>query len=102
DRSTDSAGRQFRGDFRLAAGAATRGTGWVSITHINAQGTAPHADSRFLGFDVRGNLLEVDDGGIYSLVNPVAYVHPTSPGAPGMIQGNPLIAFTNSNPDQIS
>ncbi len=43
---------------------------WTSITDDSAKGTAPHADSRNLAFEADGNLLEVDDGGIYRLQSP--------------------------------
>jgi Ca2+-binding RTX toxin-like protein len=33
-------------------------------------GSAPHADSRNMTFDANGNLLQVDDGGIYRRTNP--------------------------------
>jgi hypothetical protein len=45
-------------------------TGWTSIVSANANGTAPHADSRVLAFAGDKSLLEGDDGGIYRLVNP--------------------------------
>lgn len=35
-----------------------------------ARNTAPHADSRGMAFDANGNLLEVDDGGIYRRTSP--------------------------------
>ncbi len=35
-----------------------------------ASGSAPHADSREMAFDSRGDLIETDDGGIYKRINP--------------------------------
>ncbi|MEM1067636.1 MAG: Ig-like domain-containing protein [Planctomycetota bacterium] len=35
-----------------------------------ASGTAPHADSREMVFDAAGNLVEVDDGGVFIRTNP--------------------------------
>ena len=35
-----------------------------------ASGSAPHADSREMTFDANGNLIEVDDGGIYRRTSP--------------------------------
>jgi Ca2+-binding RTX toxin-like protein len=43
---------------------------WTPITRTGAGGTQPHPDSRNMVFDSAGNILEVDDGGIYRLRNP--------------------------------
>lgn len=70
----DFSGRLFRGD-------ATAGVGsqFVHLTHSNSSGaagggtassSAPHADSREMVFDANGNIIEVDDGGIYRRSNP--------------------------------
>ncbi|MCP3866573.1 MAG: LEPR-XLL domain-containing protein, partial [Gammaproteobacteria bacterium] len=57
------AGRLFR--FDPGAGS------WTQIVGSNANGTAPHADSRAIVFDASGNvMLEADDGGIYQLTDP--------------------------------
>lgn len=70
----DYTGRIFRGNATLPA--ASR---WVHITHTatasapaggTANHTAPHADSREMVFDSRGDLIEVDDGGIYKRTKP--------------------------------
>jgi hypothetical protein len=72
-------GRLFRGDTRLSPPAT-----WASIVNFGAHpdlpilgyplpniwGSGPHADSRNMVFDANGNILEVDDGGIYRLVHP--------------------------------
>ncbi len=67
-------GRLFRGDASLP-----NGNQFVHLTHRNnlgAQGggtasnSSPHADSRDMVVDANGNLLEVDDGGIYRRTNP--------------------------------
>lgn len=67
-------GRLFRGDASKSSGSQ-----WVHLTHSNtrgptgggtASGTSPHADSRDLVFDLAGNLMECDDGGIYRRTNP--------------------------------
>jgi Ca2+-binding RTX toxin-like protein len=50
----------YRGD--------ARNNSWTPI--FNANGTSPHTDSRAMGFDALGNLLESDDGGIYRLSTP--------------------------------
>lgn len=67
-------GRLFRGDASQPAGSQ-----FVHLTHSNTLGapgggtasnSAPHADSRDMTFDAAGNLVEVDDGGIYRRTNP--------------------------------
>jgi VCBS repeat-containing protein len=72
--ATDYSGRIFRGDASRPAG-----TQFVHLTHRNdlgaagggtASSSAPHADSRDMTFDAAGNLIEVDDGGIYRRTNP--------------------------------
>jgi photosystem II stability/assembly factor-like uncharacterized protein len=57
----DFSGRLFRGD----AGAPP-GSQWTPLTHVGtASNSSPHADSREMVFDANGDLLEVDDGGVY-------------------------------------
>ncbi len=72
--ANDFSGRLFRGDATRAPG-----TQFVHITHRNDLGavgggtnssSSPHADSREMTFDAAGNLIEVDDGGIYRRTNP--------------------------------
>jgi hypothetical protein len=59
--ANDFSGRLFRGDASLPP--ITR---WASITHSGAlNNSSPHADSRDMTFDAAGNLIEVDDGGVY-------------------------------------
>ncbi len=59
-------GRLFRGDASLALGSQ-----WTPLTHSGTNSnSSPHADSRDMAFDVDGNLLEADDGGIYKRSNP--------------------------------
>ena len=43
---------------------------WQRVTFGDANNSAPHADTRDLVFDLNGNLLQTDDGGIYRLINP--------------------------------
>lgn len=60
----DYSGRLFRGTI----GATPV---WSSLTHSGAgSNSSPHADSRGMAFDANGNLIEVDDGGIYRRVAP--------------------------------
>ncbi|MCU0983072.1 MAG: hypothetical protein MUF25_28260, partial [Pirellulaceae bacterium] len=72
--ANDYSGRLFRGDASQPAGNQ-----WYHLTHSNALGiagggtansSAPHADSRDMTFDASGNLIEVDDGGIYRRTSP--------------------------------
>lgn len=67
-------GRLFRGDASQPAGSQ-----FVHLTHRNDRGpagggtannSAPHADSREMVFDAQGDLIEVDDGGIYRRTSP--------------------------------
>lgn len=62
-------GRHFRGDASKPSGSQ-----WVHLTHSNSLGapgggtasnSSPHADSRDSAFNAAGELIEVDDGGIY-------------------------------------
>ena len=70
----DYSGRLFRGNASQPAGSQ-----WYHLTHSNTLGiagggtassSAPHADSREMTFDASGNLIEVDDGGIYRRTSP--------------------------------
>ena len=72
--ANDFSGRLFRGDASQPAGGQ-----WVHLTHNNSLGaigggtassSAPHADSREMVFDANGNIIEVDDGGIYRRTQP--------------------------------
>jgi hypothetical protein len=67
-------GRLFRGDASKPAGHQ-----WVHLTHSNqlgaagggtASSSAPHGDSRGMAFAADGELIEVDDGGIYRRTDP--------------------------------
>ena len=71
----DFSGRLFRGDATVAATGAIPSPQWEHLTHSSSVATipgggtmmtsAPHADSREMVFDANGDLIEVDDGGIY-------------------------------------
>ncbi|MCA9185599.1 MAG: tandem-95 repeat protein [Planctomycetales bacterium] len=86
-------GRLFRGDASVdptrttvvddQTGLATQdipSPQWEHLTHSNdvfgipeggtANRSAPHADSRDIAFDANGDLIEVDDGGIYRRTSP--------------------------------
>lgn len=61
-------GRLFRIDASQPAGSQA-----AHLTHSNTASTSsPHADSRDMAFAANGNLIEVDDGGIYRRTNPQA------------------------------
>lgn len=75
--SNDYTGRLFR-----VNAAAPGGSQATSLTHCQSaiaacngsvstnSNSAPHADSRAMAVDANGNLLEVDDGGIYRRTSP--------------------------------
>lgn len=59
-------GRLFKCDESLP-----RGNQCIPLTHKFAgNNSAPHADSRDMAWDIEGNLLETDDGGIYKRIEP--------------------------------
>lgn len=85
----DPGGRLFRGDFTPAVIVpeicipftticipAVLAPFWEPVFGIGAALSAPHADSRELVFDLSGNLLEGDDGGIYKLIHPEGSLNP--------------------------
>ncbi len=62
--AVDFSGRSFRGT--IGANPV-----WTSLTHSGAgNNSSPHADSRGMAFDANGDLIEVDDGGVYKRVAP--------------------------------
>lgn len=72
--ANDFTGRLFRGDASQPLGSQ-----FVHLTHSNSLGaagggtassSAPHADSREMVFDANGDIIEVDDGGIYRRTSP--------------------------------
>ena len=81
----DYSGRLFMGTID-----GTGNTQWAPITHNGASGTAPHADSRDMVFDSQGDILQVDDGGIYRLSN-VSHLYDANPNT------QPAWAPTNGN-----
>jgi photosystem II stability/assembly factor-like uncharacterized protein len=60
------AGDQFRLDSTKARGRQAEPLSLIGTAHD----TLPHVDSRGMVFDANGNLLEVDDGGIYRRTSP--------------------------------
>lgn len=59
--ANDYSGRLFRGDASQAAESR-----WTPLTHSGTpNNSSPHADSRDMAFDAAGDLVQVDDGGIY-------------------------------------
>ncbi|MCE5266813.1 MAG: hypothetical protein LLG00_02875, partial [Planctomycetaceae bacterium] len=69
--ATDYSGLLFRGD-----ASKTAGSQWVSLTNAGAapggtkSNSSPHAQSRDMTFNVSGQLIEADDGGIYLRTSP--------------------------------
>ncbi|MBO0857231.1 MAG: RTX toxin [Chloracidobacterium sp.] len=78
--ANDFTGRLFRGDTRVAPTGVVPSPQWKHLTDSNsitqipgggtANNTSPHADSRHMKFDTKGDLIEVDDGGIFLRTNP--------------------------------
>src|SRR5262249_33103915 len=76
----DYSGRLFRGDTSVAPTGAVPSLQWEHLTHSNsiqqipeggtASGSAPHADSREMVVAANGDLIEVDDGGVYRRTRP--------------------------------
>jgi hypothetical protein len=73
----DFSGRLFRGDASVpptgiqGAGQQVPSPQWTPLTHAGtANNSAPHADSRDMTFDADGDLIQVDDGGIFRRTNP--------------------------------
>jgi photosystem II stability/assembly factor-like uncharacterized protein len=79
--ATDYHGRLFRGDASIAPSGSFPSPQWDHLTHADdvpefpgggtAGSTAPHADSREIVLDAAGELIEVDDGGIYRRTSPL-------------------------------
>jgi hypothetical protein len=78
--ANDFSGRLFRGDTTVNPTNGIPSPQWEHLTHSNnipqipeggtANSSAPHADSREMVFNAIGDLIEVDDGGIYRRTNP--------------------------------
>ena len=76
----DYSGRLFRGDAAVEPTGKVPSPQWQHLTHRNdvsaipdggtANGSAPHADSREMAFDAGGDLIEVNDGGVYRRTAP--------------------------------
>ncbi|MFT5496138.1 MAG: subtilisin-like proprotein convertase family protein [Kiritimatiellia bacterium] len=73
-------GRLFRGDRSVSPTGGAPSPQWKHLTHTQdaagmtgggtANNSAPHADSRDMAFDANGNIIEVDDGGVYRRTSP--------------------------------
>ena len=76
----DYSGRLFRGDAGVAPTGEVPSPQWQHLTHRDdvaaipgggtARASSPHADSREMVFDAGGDLIEVDDGGVYRRTSP--------------------------------
>ena len=79
--ANDFTGRLFRGDTRVAPTGGVLSPQWEHLTHSNsiqqipgggtASGSAPHGGSRYMVVDANGDLIEVDDGGVYRRASPL-------------------------------
>ena len=76
----DFSGRLFRGDTAVAPTGSIPSPQWEHLTHLigpappgggTISGSAPHADSREMAVDADGDLIEVDDGGVYRRTSPL-------------------------------
>ncbi len=73
-------GKLFRGDTTIQPTNGSPSPQWEHLTHSDSiaaipdggtiSNSAPHADSREMTFDANGDIIEVDDGGIYRRTNP--------------------------------
>jgi hypothetical protein len=88
-----TSGRHLRGKFDPDTGLTT----WTSLDG-KAPLNAVHADSRNMVFDPNGNILEVNDGGIYRLSNPNGPVDGANGTAPtwSSVNGNLSVIEFNS------
>ena len=78
--ASDFTGRLFRGNTAVAPTDGVPSPQWEHLTHSGAiadipgggtaSGSAPHADSREMVFDAGGDIIQVDDGGIYRRTSP--------------------------------
>lgn len=78
--AVDFSGNLWRGDVTLARNGASPSSQWKHLTHSNSvagipgggtsNNSSPHADSRDMAMDAVGNLLEVDDGGVFRRTSP--------------------------------
>src|SRR5262249_20596833 len=78
--SRDFSGRLFRGNTTVAPTGAVPSPQWQHLTNLNsisqipgggtAHNSSPHADSRDLAVDAGGDLLNVNDGGVYRRTSP--------------------------------
>ncbi|MHC5114081.1 MAG: hypothetical protein ACYTGP_06600 [Planctomycetota bacterium] len=78
--ANDFSGNLWRGDATIAANGAIPSPQWDHLTDDTgigaipgggtAGGSAPHADSRHMVFDANGDIIEVDDGGVYRRTSP--------------------------------
>ena len=78
--ATNFTGRLFRGNTAVAPTGEVPSPQWQHLTHRSdieaipgggtASSSAPHADSREMVFDANGDIIQVDDGGIYRRTSP--------------------------------
>ncbi len=62
-----------------------------------ANGTSPHADSRAMAFDANGDIIQVNDGGVYKLANPNGTTNAGNTGTRRWLSLNGNITPTESH-----
>jgi hypothetical protein len=94
-------GNLWRGDASLARNGLSPSSQWKHLTHSNSvagipgggtsNNSSPHADSRDMSFDANGQVVEVDDGGIFRRTSPE-----TNAGAWTSMAGNLQVTEVHS------
>ncbi len=94
-------GNLWRGDASVARNGLSPSSQWEHLTHSNSvagipgggtsNNSSPHADSRDMAIDANGQLVEVDDGGIFRRTSPG-----TNAGAWTSMAGNLQVAEAHS------
>lgn len=78
--AVDYSGNLWRGDASIARNGLSPSSQWRHLTHSNGiaaipgggttNNSSPHADSRDMAMDANGQIVEVDDGGIFRRTSP--------------------------------
>lgn len=107
--ASDFTASVFRGDIKIRRNPlVTPSPQWDHLTDDSnafdpnggtANGSAPHADSRDLAFDANGDLLEVNDGGVYRRTSPQdnTGVWQSINGSISVFEYHDVVYDTNSN-----
>lgn len=99
--AVDYSGNLWRGDASIARNGLSPSSQWRHLTHSNSvagipgggtsNNSSPHADCRDMSIDANGQLVEVDDGGIFRRTSPE-----TNTGAWTSMAGNLQITEIHS------